>query len=69
MIKRTESIIDEVRACREKLAAEHGNDIDRIFEALRASEREHPERVVRRIKHVTYPIEPAYDVDTAPPDA
>ncbi len=69
MTKRTESIIDEVRACRAKFTAEHGNDVDRIFEALRAGEREHPERVFRRIKHVTYTLEPAYDVDSPSPDA
>ncbi len=69
MTMRTETFLDDVRAARAAVAAKYGHDIDRLFEALKAREREHPERVFRRIKHVTYTIEPAYDVDTAPPDA
>ena len=60
MSSHTETFVDDVRAARAKLAAEYDNDLDRIFEALRKIEREHPERVVVRRKHVTYTVEPAY---------
>ena len=69
MTSRPETIIDDVRAARAAIAAKYDYDVDRMFEALKALEREHPERVVRRIKHVTYTIEPAYDTKTSPPDA
>ncbi len=69
MTSRTETFIDDVRAARAAIAAKYDYDLDRMFEALKALEREHPERVVRRIKHVTYTIEPAYGTETPPPDA
>lgn len=69
MTSRPKTFIDDVRAARAAIAAKYDHDVDRMFEALKALEREHPERVVRRIKHVTYTIEPAYDVDTPSPDA
>ncbi len=69
MTSRTETFLDDVRAARAAIAAKYDYDVDRMFEAIKALEREHPERVFRRIKHVTYTLEPAYDVDTPSPDA
>jgi hypothetical protein len=36
-----DTIVDEVRAIREAIAAEHGHDLKAIVEALRRQEREH----------------------------
>jgi hypothetical protein len=55
-----ETFVDDVRAARAKFCADHDHDLDRIFEALKKAEQEHPERVVIRRKHVTYTVEPAY---------
>ncbi len=60
MNARPKDFVDDVRAARERLAAKYDYDLDRIFDALQAIEREHPERVVRRVKHVTFTVEPAY---------
>ena len=53
--------IEDVRAARARVCAKYGNDLDRIFDALRAREREHPDKVVRRVKHVSYTVEPAFE--------
>ncbi len=39
-------IVEEVRRFRKEHAAKYGNDIHRIFEALREEEKKHPERLV-----------------------
>ncbi|MEI6607433.1 MAG: hypothetical protein WCP35_19150 [Verrucomicrobiota bacterium] len=39
-------IVEEIRRYRKEHAAKYGNDIHRIFEALREAEKKHPERLV-----------------------
>lgn len=43
-------IVEEVHRVREKMWDECGGDLDRLIESLRASEKEHPERIVIRTK-------------------
>ncbi len=40
-------VLAEVWKAKDAVAAEHGYDLRRLVEALRARQKEHPERVVR----------------------
>jgi len=39
-------LIDEVRQRRRELFAEHGNDLQKLFEAMQRLQAKHPEKVV-----------------------
>lgn len=41
----TEPIVEEIHRVREQLLAESAGDLDKLIESLKASEREHPERL------------------------
>ncbi|MDM8008042.1 MAG: hypothetical protein QUV05_18025 [Phycisphaerae bacterium] len=41
----TDFLIDEVRQRRQELLRQHDNDLDKLFEAVRAIDSEHPEKV------------------------
>ncbi len=47
-------IVADVRKAGEKIAAEHGNDIHKLFEHWRLLEKQHPERVVVNTHHVEH---------------
>jgi hypothetical protein len=40
-----DNIVEEVRAVRRKLFAEHGNDLDKLCEWLMRLQEQHPERI------------------------
>jgi hypothetical protein len=42
----SDPLIDEVRQRRRDLFAEHGNDLDRLLEAIGRCQEEHPEKLV-----------------------
>nr|VFJ99441.1 MAG: hypothetical protein BECKLFY1418B_GA0070995_11456 [Candidatus Kentron sp. LFY] len=44
-------IVEEIRAYRSAHAARHGNDIDRIFAAIKESEKKYSDRLVNRDHH------------------
>ena len=41
-------IVEEIRSFRSAHAAKYGNDLDRIFFAIKKSEQKHPDRLVNR---------------------
>ena len=41
-------LIDEVRQRRKELLAEYDNDLDKFFEALRKTQEQHPEKIMKR---------------------
>ncbi len=41
-------LIDEVRERRRRLLAEHGNDIEKLYETIRMLQSEHPQKVKDR---------------------
>ena len=43
----TDAIVDEVRAIREKICQQFGNDVDRLCDHLQDLEQTHPERLVK----------------------
>ena len=45
---RPDPLIDEVRAIRAAISAEHGDDLNRLCEHLRDIQRRYADRVVRR---------------------
>jgi hypothetical protein len=44
-VPRPDPLIDEVRQRRREVMAEYGNDLDRLFEAVRAIEATHPQQM------------------------
>lgn len=52
MTKHEPDIIDEVHARRAELLAQFDNDLGRFIEYLRERQKEHPERIVSKIKVV-----------------
>ena len=48
--KYTDPLIDEVRERRRLLLARHGNDLERLYDAIRALQAQHPGKVVDRRK-------------------
>ena len=44
----SDPLIDEVRARRRELLQSYGNDLDKLFKAIRQLEAQHPEKVVDR---------------------
>uniref|UniRef100_UPI00405797EC hypothetical protein n=1 Tax=Candidatus Electronema sp. TaxID=2698783 RepID=UPI00405797EC len=45
---RDDPIVEEIRKFRAAHAAKHGNDIDRIFAAIKEGEKQHADRLVNR---------------------
>ncbi len=45
--QRHDPLIDEVRQRRAQLSARHGGDLMKLYEAIRALQEEHPEKVAR----------------------
>jgi hypothetical protein len=43
----SDPLIDEVRERRRSLFAQHGSDLNRLLEAIRELQRQHPEKVAR----------------------
>ena len=41
-----DEVIQEVRAVKERIAAEHGHDVNRLAATLEKRQKEHPDRVV-----------------------
>lgn len=46
--KYTDPLLDEVRERRRLLLARHGNDLEKLYEAILVLQAEHPEKVVDR---------------------
>ena len=44
-----ENPIEEIWRIREEIGAEHGYDVDRLFAAMRAKEKQYGDRLVRRV--------------------
>jgi hypothetical protein len=44
-----ENPIEEIWRVREKIGAEHGYDVDRLFAAMRAKEKQYGDRLVRHV--------------------
>lgn len=42
----TDPLIDEVRAIRQRISEQFGNDVGKLCEHLRELEQQHPERVI-----------------------
>ena len=51
----SDPLIDDVRQRRQELLWRHGNDLTELFNAIRALQAQHPDKVVnlRRIRHPT----------------
>ncbi len=45
---KNDPIVEKIRSFRAAHAAKHGNDLDRIFKAIKQSERKHANRLVNR---------------------
>jgi hypothetical protein len=45
-------LIDEVRQRRQELYARYGNDLDKVAQAIRELQSQHPEKVFNRAKHI-----------------
>ena len=45
---RNDPIVEEIRAFRIAHAAKYGNDLDRIFAAIKEREKQHPHKLVNR---------------------
>ncbi|MGX9727319.1 MAG: hypothetical protein ACTFAK_08360 [Candidatus Electronema sp. VV] len=45
---RADPIVEEIRKFRAAHAAKHGNDVDRIFAAIKECEKQHADRLVNR---------------------
>jgi len=46
-----ENPIEEIWRIREEITAEHGYDVDRLFAAMRAKEKQYGDRLVRVVPH------------------
>jgi hypothetical protein len=46
---KNENPIEEIWRIREEIGAEHGYDVDRLFDAMRELEKQYPGRVVQRV--------------------
>lgn len=44
-----ENPIEEIWRIREEIGAEHGYDVDRLFAAMRAKEKQYGDRLVRQV--------------------
>ncbi|MFV2055361.1 MAG: hypothetical protein ACC707_02795 [Thiohalomonadales bacterium] len=45
---KNDPIVEEIRAFRAAHAAKYGNDLDRIFQAVKESEKKHTHKLVNR---------------------
>ncbi len=45
---KNDPIVERIRSFRAAHAAKHGNDLDRIFKAIKQSEKKHANRLVNR---------------------
>ena len=46
---KNENPIEEIWRIREEIGAEHGYDVDRLFDAMRAKEKQYGTRLVHRV--------------------
>jgi hypothetical protein len=53
----SDPLIDEVRQRRRELLAKYDNDLDKLFEAIRELQAEHPEKIRDHRRHKPNPPE------------